>query len=195
MFSVSQVEKMTGKSYLKRLVAISFFLLLTSCRSLPGAEDVRVSSPQPSETVSPAPTAGAENNQFAVSSPNGKVQVTLGLDGGIFYYQVSRAGVEVIKPSRLGFTFKEASPLNSGLVIASWERHSVDESWVQPWGEVKEIRNHYNELQVELEESTPNPRRMVVVFRVYDDGLGFRYELPEQENLTQFEIMDEETEC
>jgi alpha-glucosidase len=188
------MEKMTGKNYLKRLVAICFLLLLSGCRSLPAAKDVRVSSPQPAESVSPTLTAGVENSQLAVSSPDGQVWVTLRLDGGTFYYQVSRAGVEVIKPSRLGFTFKEASPLNSGLVLASWELHSFDETWVQPWGEVKEIRNHYNELRVELEESTPNPRRMVVVFRVYDDGLGFRYELPEQVNLAQFEIMDEETE-
>jgi alpha-glucosidase len=129
-----------------------------------------------------------------ISSPNRRIQVAFMLDDGIPYYRVSYSGRDVIRPSKLGFTFKDAAPLNHNLTIVAYTFDSFDETWTQPWGEVKEIRNHYNELRVELEESTEAHRRMTVVFRVYDDGLGFRYELPRQDNLSEFEITDEETE-
>ncbi len=116
------------------------------------------------------------------------------LAGGVPYYQVSRSGQDVIKPSKLGFIFRDDEPLDQNLTISDSKSDNFDETWTQPWGEVKEIRNHYNELWVELEETNAAHRRMTIVFRVYDDGLGFRYELPEQDNLSDFEIMDEETE-
>jgi alpha-glucosidase len=116
------------------------------------------------------------------------------LKNGAPYYWVSYAGRDVIKPSRLGFKFKTADPLDKNLVVVDSTSQSIDETWTQPWGEVKEVRNHYNELRVTLEEATPAHRRMVVVFRVYDDGLGFRYGLPQQDVLADFEIVDEETE-
>ncbi|MFQ5605605.1 MAG: glycoside hydrolase family 97 protein [bacterium] len=129
-----------------------------------------------------------------VSSPDGNIIVTFVLNEGVPYYQVSRSGKDVIKASKLGFTFKNASPLDQNLTIAGSRKSSFDETWNQPWGEVKEIRNHYNELWVELKETTDAPRRMNLVFRVYDYGLGFRYELPEQDDFSDFQIMDEETE-
>jgi alpha-glucosidase len=89
---------------------------------------------------------------------------------------------------------KEGQPLDQNLAISSSEQSSFDETWTQVWGEVQEIRNHYNELHLELTETTKNPRQMNIIFRVYDDGLGFRYELPQQPHLQDFEIMDEETE-
>jgi alpha-glucosidase len=116
------------------------------------------------------------------------------LDDGVPYYAVSRSGQDVIKPSKLGFVFKDAEPLNQNLAVVESRLDSFDETWAQPWGEVEEIRNHYNELEIDLEETTEAPRKMTLVFRVYDDGLGFRYELPAQDNLSDFEIMDEETE-
>ena len=150
-------------------------------------------SPGIMPTLPPTSTP-ASRTGIHVSSPNGRVQVTFMLEGGVPYYQVSYSGEDIIKPSKLGFTFKDAEPLNQNLIIADDKHSSFDETWTQPWGEVKEIRNHYNELRVELEETTEAHREMTVVFRVYDDGLGFRYELPEQNNLSDFEIMDEETE-
>ena len=89
---------------------------------------------------------------------------------------------------------KDAGPLNQNLTVTGVEHKSFDETWTLPWGEVERIRNHYNELRLSLEEATEAHREMIVVFRVYDDGLGFRYEVPEQDNLSDFEIMDEETE-
>jgi alpha-glucosidase len=129
-----------------------------------------------------------------LTSPDGKIKVAFMLENGVPYYQVSRSGQAIIKPSKLGFTFQDDPPLDQNLAVVSSERGRFDETWTQPWGEVRQIRNHYNELRVNLEEISAPRRKMSVVFRVYDDGLGFRYELPAQENLTDFEIMDEETE-
>jgi len=129
-----------------------------------------------------------------VSSPNGKITVTFMLKDGVPFYDVDHSGKSVIKTSKLGFTFKDAPPLNQNLVVVSSNKSSFDETWEQPWGEAKNIRNHYNELRIQLEEKTDVPRKLDLVFKVYDYGLGFRYEFPEQEHLKDFQIMDEETE-
>ncbi len=136
---------------------------------------------------------GAEES-IAVSSPDGEITLTFMISGGVPYYQVSRSGRDVIKASKLGFAFKDAAPLNRDLTIARSRQSSFDETWVQPWGEVKDIRNHYNQLQVQLAETTEAPRNMNLVFRVYDDGVGFRYELPAQDHLASVQITDEQTE-
>ncbi|MEA3309158.1 MAG: glycoside hydrolase family 97 protein [Chloroflexota bacterium] len=129
----------------------------------------------------------------AVTSPDGRLELTFLLRDGAPYYRVHRDGAEIIKPSKLGFTFKEAAPLNQNFSIAYSQACSYDETWLQPWGEVREIRNHYHELQVNLVETGTPARQLTLRFRVYNDGLGFRYELPRQEHLAAFEIMDEET--
>ncbi len=136
----------------------------------------------------------AAEDRLEVSSPNGKIIVTVMVKDGVPYYRVMRSGKDVIKPSRLGYVFKDAPPLDKNLKIARSHQESVDETWTQPWGEVKDVRNHYNELRVELTETRPKPRQMNLIFRVYDYGVGFRYELPEQDHLNDFQIMDEETE-
>jgi len=171
------------------LIILSVLLLTSTCKS-PGPTPTSDPTSTPAPTPTPTPVTSEE---LAVSSPDGKIQVVLILEDGAPYYQVSYSGLKVIKPSKLGFKFKSNSlDQNLALVDSTWQ--SVDEIWTQPWGEVKDIRNHYNELAVTLEESTAAQRRMGVVFRVYDDGLGFRYQLPEQDALASFEIMDEETE-
>ncbi|NOZ03190.1 MAG: glycoside hydrolase family 97 protein [FCB group bacterium] len=129
-----------------------------------------------------------------ISSPDGKITVAFILNNGVPYYQVSRSGKDIIKTSKLGFAFKDAAPLDRNLILVGDQESSFDETWTQPWGEVKDIRNNYNELRVRLKETTDNPRKMNLVFRVYDDGIGFRYELPEQEHLKSVQITDEETE-
>ncbi|QWU18015.1 alpha-glucosidase [Paenibacillus sophorae] len=133
-------------------------------------------------------------SRWVVFSPDGNIQAELFLRNGIPYYSVNYCHTPLIRHSKLGLTFEHAKPLNRNFRVASGKYDSFDETWTQPWGEVKEIRNHYNELRVELEETTPSPRRMSIIFRVYNDGLGFRYELPEQDNLSHFEIKSEDTE-
>jgi alpha-glucosidase len=129
-----------------------------------------------------------------ILSPDGSIEVTFALGSDGPSYSVRRLERDVILPSRLGFVFAEGGAFAGGLEIASTARTEHDDTWTQPWGEMKEIRDRYNELRVDLVETSARPRRVTIVFRVFDDGVGFRYELPAQENLGAFEIMDELTE-
>ena len=129
-----------------------------------------------------------------VLSPNKRISVTFILQDGIPYYAIDRLGSAIIVDSRLGFRFKDAAPMDRNLKIIDAKINTIDQTWTQPWGEVKDIRNHYNELIVCLQETTALSRRMNIIFKVYDDGVGFRYELPEQKNLTDLQITDELTE-
>jgi alpha-glucosidase len=129
-----------------------------------------------------------------VSSPDGRTVVTVEtVDGGLFY-RVDRDGRPLLLPSRLGFTFRAARPLRDGLAITAATRDSADVTWEQPWGEVARVRDHHHELRVSVTEAAAPGRRFDVVFRVFDDGLGFRYDLPSQPALDSFVIMDELTE-
>lgn len=131
---------------------------------------------------------------YCISSPDGKVQVTFMLQQGIPYYHVRYFDKDIINPSALGLTFKDTEPLDHNFRIVNVTYGSFDQSWAQPWGEVKEIRNQYNELRVALEKATETRLSMTIVFRVYNCGLGFRYELPKQEEFINFKLMNEETE-
>ncbi len=112
---------------------------------------------------------------------------------GIAEYSVYYKNQPVIKPSALGFMLKNNDAFNHFKLITSTTK-TVDETWNPVWGEVKTIRNHYNELTVNLqEENTPN-RLLKIVFRVFEDGVGFRYEFPVQSNLKYFIIEDELTQ-
>jgi alpha-glucosidase len=142
--------------------------------------------------VGPAPTSAQQSHQ--VASPDGKTVVTLGVSDGELVYSVEREGRLLILQSRLGFEFRGAPPLGPGVTIAGTSRESVDEAWEQPWGEVRYVRDHHNELRVTAEETAAPLRRFDLVVRAFDDGIAFRYELPEQEALGEFEIADERTE-
>jgi len=132
-------------------------------------------------------------------SPDKRHLVTLQLIDGNLYYELVRLGQDearpVIQPSLLGFDLGSDMPALAGnFRIERVEKSSFSETWTQVWGEKKDILNNYNEIRVHLTETTDNPRDLIVVFRVYDDGVGFRYEFPEQPNLREFQIMDELTE-
>src|SRR5512141_3263475 len=141
-----------------------------------------------------APGWASAQEPLRVASPDGRTQVTVETrDGGLFY-SVTRDGKPLLTPSRLGFVFKGAPPLRDSLRITGNARSTYDSTWTQPWGEVAQVRDHHNELRVSvLEERAPN-RKFDVAFRVFDDGLGFRYEVPAQPALGDFEMMDELTE-
>jgi alpha-glucosidase len=141
-----------------------------------------------------AQPAAPDANQLVVSSPSGQVAVGFLLDEGRPYYQVAFGRTQVLRRSRLGFRLKDAAPLEDGFRVADARRRTVDETWEQPWGEARRIRNHFNELTVELVETSAAARRLNVVFRAFDDGVGFRFEWPRQEALGAFEITDELTE-
>ena len=131
----------------------------------------------------------------SAASPDGRIKVMLTVDGdGRPAYTVTRDGKPIIAPSRLGFLLTDAPKLERGFRIESQKTASADTTWEQPWGEWKSIRDRHTELRVRLRESTAMARVMDVVFRIFDDGFGFRYELPDQPNLKTANIADELTE-
>ncbi|MFT3905856.1 MAG: glycoside hydrolase family 97 protein [Steroidobacteraceae bacterium] len=142
-----------------------------------------------------APARAALTQVASIDSPGKVLSVTATLnDEGRPGYSINRLGQPVIGESRLGFILADAPKLERNFIATGSETRSVDETWEQPWGEWRYVRNHYNELRVHLQEKNPPARRYDVVFRVYDDGVGFRYEFPDQPNLHQVNIEEELTE-
>lgn len=129
----------------------------------------------------------------SIESPDGRLMVAFRLEEGAPRYEVAFDGTVIIRPSSLGFTFRGAEPLTGGFKLARTSTREFEETWEPVWGQRSTITEHYRELTLELEEAAAPHRRMNVVFRVFKDGLGFRYEFPEQDNLKDFEIMSEET--
>jgi alpha-glucosidase len=132
-------------------------------------------------------------DRLSIESPDGTLSLILQLENGQPTYQLDRFNRAIINPSKLGFVLADEDSLTAFKIIGS-ATSTFDETWTQPWGEKKDIRNHYNELRVMMRESAAPKRKMNMVFRLYDDGVGFRYEFPEQPNLQEFNIMDELTE-
>ena len=151
-----------------------------------------------------------------VTSPDGKMELSFALDNGRPTYTLRVDGKTVVAPSHLGYqlkkengekstdfdwkpsraTDKEASrkaDFFSDFTLEKYENNSFDETWKPVWGEESSIRNHYNELFVQLKQ-TKNNRFLNIRFRLFDDGLGFRYEFPDQKNLTYFVVAEELTE-
>lgn len=130
-----------------------------------------------------------------VVSPNGEMQMLFEMmEDGTPAYSLSYKGKPVIKTSKLGLILKndEHSLINDFEVIER-EESDFDETWEPVWGEESEIRNQYNELAVILNQKSTD-REMIIRFRVFDDGLGFRYEFPQQQNLGHFIVEDERTQ-
>lgn len=130
----------------------------------------------------------------SVSSPDGSLTLQVAERGGRIGYVVSRNGTALLDFSELGFELKDAPALREGLKIDDTACRTFDETWEQVWGEQRFVRNHYNELTVSVSERESPHRRFDLVFRLFDDGLGFRYEFPEQPAPGEFIIMDELTE-
>ncbi len=129
-----------------------------------------------------------------VVSPNGSIKVDFSLNGSVPTYSVTYNGKAVIKPSRMGYQLaKGGADLLDGFSVIGEKTSTFDETWSPVWGENKSIRNHYNELLVELKQASTD-RYMNVRFRVYDDGMGFRYEFPQKGALNYFVIKEERTE-
>lgn len=149
-----------------------------------------------------------------LKSPSGNftMEFSLTVDGKPTY-QLSYEGKEIVKKSTLGFDFKsnlkemefeaqkevekekamKMANFKSGFEVVDVKHSSFDETWTPVWGEVSQIRNHYNEMAVQLNQKNTD-RQMLIRFRLFDDGLGFRYEFPEQKNLTYFVIKEERTQ-
>jgi alpha-glucosidase len=131
----------------------------------------------------------------SVSSPGSVLSVELRVDrDGRPEYSIRRGGRPVVDWSRLGFILADAYKLERNFEISKVEKRSFDDTWEQPWGERRFVRNHGNELRATLTERSHARRNLIVVFRVFDDGVGFRYEFPDQAALRQVNIADELTE-
>ena len=108
-------------------------------------------------------------------------------------YEASFRDAAIIAPSTMGFDIQDMPYLGKNMEIVNVEHDSFNETWETVWGEKREVKNHYNEMLVALREKDEPNRLMNIRFRVYDDGLAFRYEFPEQEELVYFVIEDEKT--
>lgn len=130
-----------------------------------------------------------------IKSPGGKLSLTFALTaGGEPTYQLSFGSRAVVERSRLGVELKNAPPLTRGFEVVTADVSEKDETWEPVWGEARQIRNRYRELAVTLRQPAHEARAVVLRFRLFDDGLGFRYEFPAQKPLGYFTVSDERTE-
>ena len=129
-----------------------------------------------------------------LSSPDGKLLLRVLLKSGHLSYSLTKEGKTVLKNSMLGFKLKGQKPLDSHLGIVRGSEKTFSETWETIWGEDRLIENSYNEFTIYLSETTGERRLMTVRFRVFNDGIGFRYELPPQPSFYRAEIEDELTE-
>jgi len=137
---------------------------------------------------------------LTVSSPDGTIEVIITDDTGAVIYSVTKDGKPAIDASRLGILFRDHHGFEGGLAITASTRSRMDTTWEQPWGERRVVRDQHNELAITVSATQGPARQIVARFRVFDTGVGFRYELPEQaafqgpiaitDELTQFSIGD-----
>lgn len=130
---------------------------------------------------------------YNLKSPDQSISVTVENKKGTLFYSVTKDGKAILKPSALGLELKEGN-LSKGFIVTGSNTSTFDETWQQPWGEEIDVRNHYNELFLTLKQKGAKGPSLNLRFRVFDDGMGFRYEFPEQKNLRDFTIKDELTE-
>ena len=140
-------------------------------------------------------TATFAADKLCLASPNGQLEMTFTLSGqGEPVYTLSYKGKTVINPSKMGLELRgNASNLQSGFTLSNQQTSTFDEIWQPVWGETKDIRNHYNELCVTLHQEAEQ-RDLSIRFRLYDDGLGFRYEFPLSQNLNYMIVKEEHTQ-
>ena len=134
-------------------------------------------------------------NAQELKSPNGSFKMVFALENdGTPTYQLFMNNKEIIKKSKLGLDLqKDKKSLLNDFKLVNEVRNTFDETWKPVWGEETAIRNHYNELAITLKQNETE-RQVIIRFRLFNDGLGFRYEFPEQKNLTYFIVKEERTE-
>ncbi len=130
-----------------------------------------------------------------VESPNAEIAVNFNLtDNGEPYYIVKFKNNVVVDTSFVSFDFLNEASLKSNLMVVASETSVVNDTWEMPWGEQLKVTNSYNQLNIQLQETTELSRKINVTFRVFDDGIGFRYEFPEQDNWDEAQITEEHTQ-
>jgi glucan 1,4-alpha-glucosidase len=132
--------------------------------------------------------------QEVLTSPDKNLALTFDVHNGVAKYSLAYKGKTVIRPSLLGFELVNKEPMTDRFTITNTSRSSVDTTWMPVLGEEKVIRNKYNELAVALTQGDTQKRVVLLRFRLFNDGLGFRYEFPQQQHLQYFTIREEKTE-
>ena len=130
---------------------------------------------------------------YEINSPDKKISLNFFIEKGYAGYTIKFGNKVLIDTSYFGFDFKNAESFGKNLKIINSTSSSFDETWETVWGEQRYIRNYYNEIKIELEESDYPERKCNVIFRIFNDAVGFRYEFPEQKNLNEVVITDENT--
>ena len=137
----------------------------------------------------------SDDSVFEAVSSNGTLKLNFNVsEEGRPYYLVTRNNAVVVDTSFLGFEFKNVPAFEKNFIIKKSETETHNEQWKMPWGEQEIVENNYRELRVMLQENVSPERFLNIVFRVYDDGVGFRYEFPEQSRLSNVEITEEHTQ-
>ena len=137
--------------------------------------------------------AFSEAHATQITSPSGLIALNAEVVDSVPVYSVTYKGKPVILPSKLGLELADGPDMMDGFCQTAVESSSFDETWQPVWGENKEIRNHYNELLVKMDQPRCY-RKMNIRFRVYDDGIGFRYEFPQDGVLSYFIIKEEHSQ-
>ncbi len=149
------------------LLVTAMLMLMTSCNSL-------------TDTI--------------LDSPSGNLQIEFMLaEDGTPTYQVKHNGMEVIQPSTMGFEFNDQDPMDAGFEMIGGSERTFKETWEMPWGEQRDVVNHYNEMRVQLRETASPNRKIDIYFRAYDDGVAFRYYFHEQDGQETLTIAQENT--
>ncbi len=139
-------------------------------------------------------SCSSEQASDAIYSPDGNLALSVTLKDGQPQYQLAYKGQTVVAPSALGMVFAQGDTLTASLQKVSESTELVDESWEQVWGDQKTVENNYRSYKVSYQSTRSDAREINLEFRVFNDGVGFRYLIPEQANLHDFVIMDELTE-
>ncbi len=140
-------------------------------------------------------SCNTSETSFSINSPDRNISIEFALsEEGEPMYLIKHKSNIVIDTSFMSFDFKEVTSLKNNFKIVSSSMATIDETWQMPWGEQIDVKNNYNELIVNLEEKTDDKRQLNIHFKVYNDGVGFRYEFPKQANLGAVLITDENTE-
>lgn len=142
-------------------------------------------------------TSSCSDTEMAslVTSPNGDLVVNTSQNTqGTPVYWVTYKGKTVVDTSAIGFEFKNQAALGAAMELTQANTSSFSETWEMPWGEQREVQNNYNELKLSYSETGAAPRQFDIVYRLYDDGFGFRFEFPQQEHMKEVLLTDENTE-
>lgn len=129
-----------------------------------------------------------------VTSPNGRIVCKVQLKLGQVVYTITKDGKTLIRESKLGIALRGDDPLQNGLMMVRAHEKAVDETWETEWGEAREIRNNYTEAALYLSEASGKKRLFTLRFRVFDDGVAFRYEIPPQPEFQRLIVSDELTQ-